>query len=831
MTTLPSGLVTFVFTDIEGSTRLSQRLGESYATLLAAHDRLVRDAITAHGGVVMTSMGDGVFVVFGHVASAVEATADLQRALTRQVWPSGVELLVRVGLHCAQAQPRDGSYVELAVHQAARVASAAYGGQVLATSEVVEAAPAAAGGSWADLGAYRLKDFDEPVRLFELLIEGGAGRRLDGTRATPAAAHNVPEALTPLVGRTAELPELTGVLATRARLVTVLGPGGVGKTRLAFEAVRTIARSYAQGAWVVLLANATTAAEVESSVLRTLRIPDRANRTPRETLLQALEQRETLLLLDNTEQVTEEVAGLVRELLQHCPRLTVLVTSRQPLGLAGEVEWRLPPLPYAAEEGETPEAVELFIQRATARNPRRTFDADDHEVIMGICREVDGLPLAIELAAGRLRHMTLRDLAGRLHERLRIAAVSDRDVEERQRTLHAVVDWSYRLLTPAAQKLLRQMSVLQGPAPLEAVEALADTPEDVAQPLAELVDKSLVSFDEDAAWPYRMLVTIRDFAQRELCASEEALATRHRHARYHIGLARQIRRGLEEDSDRWLAVADRAYGDLAAAMAFAEADGDGDTLGEIASVVARCLYRRGRLTDGRTWGERAARLPSAPSVRVRLLYEHGYLLATTGDTNTARRLSQEGLELALLTGDPELISLAREVLATAQYLSGDLVAARDQVNKALTLPLKPWRRAIFVGVRGIVAHLEGRYPEAIDDYRAAYAGLLAGGNALEVPPWVLADLGEALVQSGRLDEAEEVLNETLRVASGRDDTVVRHTYLYLGKLHQARDELDQAAHWAMKALALARENGDDWLLRECQASGLVDLPPNARNAS
>jgi predicted ATPase len=485
-----------MFTDIEGSTRLHQRLHERFAAVLAEHDSLLTAEVAAADGVVVKRMGDGLFSAFSSAASAAVAASGIQRAVARHEWPPGEQLRVRVGLHSGEAEPVDGDYVSLSVNQAARVASAAHGGQVLATTQVIDGVGDHVG-RWEDIGSYRLKDFDEPVHLFQLVVDGVEAPRVEGARATPASAHNVPEVRSSFVGRARELSELAAMFSSGARLVSLLGPGGVGKTRLAFELVKQIAPSYSAGGWVVLLANATLVEEIDDRVLRTLRVPDRREMTPRQSLLAALAQRETLLLLDNTEHVSDQVADLVQKVLDECPDVRMLTTSRQPLGIAGEVEWRLPPLPVHGDVAGS-DSVELFIQRASARNPKVFFGADDRHVIEDICQQVDGLPLGIELAAGWLRHMKLNDLAARLHERLHHAPGPDPTADERQRTLHSLVDWSYRLLGGPAQSLLRRMSLLQGPAPLEAVEALADPSKRVDDALAELVDKSLVNFDDDS---------------------------------------------------------------------------------------------------------------------------------------------------------------------------------------------------------------------------------------------------------------------------------------------------------------------------------------------
>lgn len=819
---LPSGLVTFLFTDIEGSTRLHHRLGERFETLISTHDWVLREAVERHGGVVVNSLGDGLFAAFPDATSAIDAAVDGQLALAAADWDGESAPAVRMGLHCGQAQPRDVDYVALPVHQAARVAAAAYGGQVLGTPEVVDAAPCPVGAAWRDLGAYRLKGFDQPVRLVELQVDGLARDFAGSTRATPAAAHNVPDVPTSFVGRDTEIAELSDLITGSSRVITLLGPGGVGKTRLAFETVKSVAPSFRDGAWVALLANASAGAEVADRLLRALRIPDRPPATARQTLIFALADRHTLLLLDNTEHVTDQTADLIREVIAACPDVKVLVTSRQPLGLSAEVEWRLAPLAVTAADGRTAAAVELFEQRALARNRKLNVDREGRAVIEHICRQVDGLPLAVELAAGRLRHMKLSDLAARLHERLQLAAVADRDLDPRQRTLHALVDWSYQLLTPQAQAMLRRMSVLQAPAPLDGIEIITGISDDTGERLAELVDKSLVSFDSDDERPYRMLVTIRDYAQRRLADSEEERAIRRRHLQYHVEFVHRVKAGLNgSDPAKWLAEADRSYDDFTAALAFAQRDGDADSQGRLAATLWHYAWHGGRLASAHAWLAAAAEVPCAPHIRAEVLRALGLLLVTRGDAEGARACCEQAVELAHGFGDGDLLALALMTLSQVHQLSGEYKVAQNQLERGLGVVTSAEVRAHLMFEVAIVSHWQGDYATAIRGYREAESAFRSVGIVIK-RPIILGDLGEALVDAGRLEEAEPVLTEALALAETIARSYVPQIHNYLAKLHLARGDTDRARAYATFAVQLAREAGNAFVLNSIASLGLAD---------
>jgi predicted ATPase len=496
MPDLPSGTVTLLFTDIEGSTQLLRELGDDYATTLAEHNDALRRAFAAHGGVEVDTQGDAFLAAFARASDAVAAALEARGAL------AGSPMRVRMALHTGEPQLTEGRYVGLDVIRGARLCAAAQGGQVLlsgATRALVDT-------EVRDLGEHRLKDLAEPLRVYQ------AGQD-DFPPLRTLSRSNLPVPPTPLIGRERELVEAAALLRAH-RLLTLTGPGGSGKTRLALELGARAAESFSGGVVWVPLQTLRDSELVVPTIARTV--------GARDGLVEHLGDRRMLLLLDNLEQLLG-VAGKLGELLERLPNLKLLVTSREPLHLGAEQEYPVGPL-------REPEAVELFVDRATAVRP----DFADEEVAAEICRRVDCLPLALELAAARAKALSAAELLRRLDRRLPILTGGPRDAPERQRTLRATIAWSHDLLEPDEQGLFARLAVFPGGCTLEAAEGVCDADLDT---LAALVDKSLVRREGERYW---MLETIREYALECLEASGESEQLRRRHAEYYVDLARSV---------------------------------------------------------------------------------------------------------------------------------------------------------------------------------------------------------------------------------------------------------------------------------------------------
>ncbi|HEV2917810.1 MAG TPA: adenylate/guanylate cyclase domain-containing protein, partial [Actinomycetota bacterium] len=549
MIELPTGTVTFLFTDVEGSTRLLQTLGDGYAAVHDEHAAIIRRAVAGGGGVEVSTHGDAFFVAFASPAGAVRAAVAAQRGLAAHDWSPGPAVRVRIGVHTGEGTLGGDDYVGIDVHRAARIADAAHGGQVIvsdATRGLVEHA-LPAGVSLRDLGPHRLRGIADPERLHQLVVEG---LRADfpPPRTLDARPNNLPPQLTSFVGREEEIAEVERLL-DRTRLLTLTGPGGSGKSRLALRVAAELLTRFQDGSFFVDLSPVTDPDLVPAAVAKALGVPEAAGRPVLEEVKEHLRHRELLQVVDNFEQVAE-AGQVIEELLVAAPRLRTMVTSRVVLSLPGEQEYEVPPLhvPDAARLPRDPadlgavEAVRLFCERALAASPRFALTEQNAPVVAEICARLDGLPLAIELAATRTKVLTPAEILSRLERRLSVLTSSSRSLPERQRTLRAAIAWSYDLLDPVERRLFARLSVFTGGWTFESVEAVCD-PEalgvDALDGLTSLVDKSLVRRVESPGRPRRfaMLETIREFGREQLEACGDLTPVLRRHAEHFLDLA------------------------------------------------------------------------------------------------------------------------------------------------------------------------------------------------------------------------------------------------------------------------------------------------------
>src|SRR6266498_161692 len=553
---LPSGTVTFLFTDIEGSTRLLQQLGEDYTALIADHDQLLREASEMYNGHVMGTQGDSFFVAFSRAMDAIHAVIHTQRALAAHAWTNGVSVRVRMGLHTGEPQISESGYVGIDVHRAARIAAAAHGGQVLISQTTCNLVQneLPEGVKLRDLGEHRLKDLRQPKHLYQLVIDGLA-TDFPPIKSLDALLNNLPIPLTSFIGRQKELGELKQLLEN-TRLVTLTGPGGSGKTRLALQVTTEMVEHFRNGVFFVALAPITDPKLVASTIAQPLGIKETAGRSITDSLKDYLQSKSLLLLLDNFEQVIS-AAPLVAELLATCNELKILVTSREGLRISGEHEYPVPPLPLpnltelpTLESLSQYAGVELFLQRARAVKPDFHLTNETAPTIAEICYRLDGLPLAIELAAARIKLLSPRAMLDRLGNRLEFLSGGGRDLPARQQTLRNAIAWSYDLLNENEQNLFRRLSVFTSGCMIDAIEALAEDPLgriSILDELESLLDKSLLREIDDAHGEPRfvMLELLREFGLEQLAASSEQERIRLWHAKFFLALAEQAETKLE----------------------------------------------------------------------------------------------------------------------------------------------------------------------------------------------------------------------------------------------------------------------------------------------
>jgi predicted ATPase/class 3 adenylate cyclase len=547
------GTVTFLFTDIEGSTALLRRLGEGvYAEVLAGHHTLIRSGLAAYGGEEVDTQGDAFFAVFSSPRACVAAAAEIQQAVEAYAWPAGEQVRVRMGIHTGEASKAGTGLVGLDVHRAARVAAVAHGGQVLVSESaaVLVRDWLPPGTALRDLGVHRLKDLGRPEQVFQLSVAGLRGEFPPlRSLGNPVLANNLPAQLATFIGRERELAQVRALVGS-CRLVTLTGAGGSGKTRLSLQVAADLLDGSGDGVWLVELAAVSGEDAVVPAMCGALGVAGGRGRPSVEALADALAPQDVLIVLDNCEHLIGACAKAADAVLRRCPRVHLLATSREPLGIGGETIYRVPPLSLpAAGDGdvwaaEPSDAVTLFAERASEQGAGFAVDEETGPLVASICRRLDGMPLAIELAAARLRSLSLAALRDRLDQRFRLLTGGSRTALPRQQTLRATVEWSHSLLAAAEQVLLRRLSVFAESFDLDAAEAVCGFGDieafDVAGLLGSLVDKSLVVAEPaGAALRYRLLETIRQFAAERLAGAgaEEAAAIAAAHCGYFLAVA------------------------------------------------------------------------------------------------------------------------------------------------------------------------------------------------------------------------------------------------------------------------------------------------------
>ena len=802
----PTGTVAFLFTDIEGSTRLARSLPAAYGSLLERHRSILREAFTRHAGFEVGTEGDSFFVAFGSPLHALRAAAEGQRALTGAEWPPGVDLRVRMGLHVGEATRRDGGYVGLEVHRAARIAAAGHGGQVL----VSQAMAAVLGDrlpeelALRELGEFRLKDFDAPAQLHQLI---GPGLRAEfpGLRSVGVELTNIPAQLTSFVGRERELADLAA-LAEAHRLVTLIGTGGTGKTRLMLQLAAELLGRRADGVWLVELAPVPSPDLIVSEVARALGVPGEPGRAVLDTLVDFLRSKSLVLLLDNCEHVIGAAADLVGRLLASCPSLAVLASSREALGVAGETVFQVPSLvvPGAIGEGEdhdepaagwfeetaAADAVRLFVDRATAVLSSFLLTPANAPAVVEICRRLDGIPLAIELAAARVTHLSAQEIARGLGDRFRLLTGGRRSAVPRQQTLQALVDWSWDLLTETDRQFLRRLSVFAGGCTLEAAAAVAGLHEDdggarhdeanalleTLDGLGRLVDRSLVVADQGGPTRYRLLETIRQYAGDRLASAGEVLAIRGRHLAFYLDLAREAGPALRgPDMVAWLSRLDSEAENLRTAL---EWSFEADPEAALRLSVAMAAYWRSRSigSEAIEWMAKAAELalrlpPAAPSAARERTILVARVFASAANASSwgaeyaaGGRWAEEAVALARRAEDDEALSEALAALATTRVFSERLSEARELGEEMVRLAES---RHDWLALARIEASRAYSEMTVDGDTAGAEARLLRASEAADRSrnPGAIAMIawsrGELSGFTGRLAEAREWLGRAI----------------------------------------------------------------------
>ncbi len=761
---LPSGTVTFLFTDIEGSTRLLNELGaEPYDEALAEHRRLLRETFARHDGVEVDTQGDAFFYVFSSALEAIEAAGEGQQAL------SAGPIRVRMGLHTGRPHLGIEGYVGEDVHLAARIAATGHGGQVL----VSQATRALVDGELSDLGEHRVKDFSEPVWFFQLGEE-----RFPPLKTVSNT--NLPRPAASFVGREREVSDVVELLQDRARLVTLSGPGGSGKTRLAIESAAALVPDFRNGVFWIGLAALREPALVAETVAQTLGAKD--------GVAEHIGERELLLLLDNFEHVVDAAPEL-GSLLESCPNLRLLVTSRELLRIRGEVEYAVPPLPQ-------PEAVELF--RARSQLP----PSDD---IAELCRRLDNLPLAVELAAARTRVLSPAQILERLSQRLDLLK-GGRDSESRQQTLRATIEWSCELLTEEERRLFARLSVFVGGCTLEAAETVCGADLDTLQ---SLVDKSLIRFVDGRFW---MLETIREFALERLQETGGAEDLRQRHGAYFLGLGELAKPELHGwNSSIWFDRLQAEHDNIRAVLGDALEHGPAGVALRLVAAVSSFWLTRGYWSEARRWLESALAdgTESDPQLRRDVLADAGLVAVWQGDFERGSAAADELLALAAETDS----NRARAVLLAGIVAnrSGDLDRAAQLYAETAQLARELGdSRLLSIAVNnlGDVALNRGEYERALEFFEES----LAIGRGLQdhdLLARALTNLGFTALMLGDIQRTRSLLRDAL-IAAREIGHVEGFTYGFAGlAAAYAREDPTRAAHLIGRADMLCEETASN----------------------
>ncbi len=683
---LPTGIVTFLLTDIEGSTQHWEADNAGMAVAAARHYELLDAAIALHGGVrpVEQGEGDSVVAAFVKASDAVAAAVDIQLAFSAEAWRLDREVRVRIALHTGEAQLRDeGNYFGPTIIRCARLRAVAHGGQIVISGATRDLVSDQLGDvAMRDLGSHRLKDLGRPERVWQLCHPGLAAD-FPPLRSLNVLANNLPTELTTFIGRDEELAELRELLSDR-RLLTLIGAGGCGKTRLALHAAADMVDEHSGGVWWVELASLSHGDLVPQAVAMVLGLREEAGRALADTLAEQLADQTALIVLDNCEHVLDATARLCEMLLRAAPRLRIVATSREALGIGGETVWHVPSL-------DLDTAPRLFIERAAYVRPNFAPREAEHAAVARICRRLDGIPLAIELAAAWTRMMQPSEIAAALDDRFRLLTGGSRTAVPRQRTLESSVAWSHDLLQDGERALLRRLSVFAGGFTLDAAEFVCEgsilSNYAVLDVLSRLVDKSLVQVShEHGAARYSLLETIRFFARERLIEAQESDATRRRHLACLLDLAENaVPRIVSGEGPAWLARLEREHDNLRAALEWAEAMHDDDSFLRLTVALTLFWELRGHLAEGGRWFARALAAEGMPSVvRARALWGAAHVALYGDDFETMMRRVPEALAMAEAVGDRWTEARANNTLGYGQTVS-DPAAARLALDHSIKL--------------------------------------------------------------------------------------------------------------------------------------------------
>jgi predicted ATPase/class 3 adenylate cyclase len=823
----PSGTVTFLFTDIEGSTRLWEDVPEAMNAALQLHDSILRAAIEGQGGYVFKTVGDAFCAAFPAAEDAITAAVRAELEIEAQTWTLPRPLRVRIGIHTGRAEERDNDYFGPTVNRTARLEAVGYGGQVLVSGVCAELArdrlPGGVG--LIDLGEHRLKDLGRPERVYQV-GHASLAERFGPLKSLDSQPNNLPFLPTALVGRESETREIqTLLLRDGVQLLTLAGPGGIGKTRLALQVGADVLDSFAHGVYFVDLSAVCAPDAIVPCMAETLGVRESGRGTLEGALHGHLAGKQILLILDNFEQLVGG-APMVADLLARCSELRVLVTSRELLRLRGEHVYDVPPLDVPAEtargvvdpwEVARCESVTLFTECARRHQPQWSLTMENAQAVASICRRLDGLPLAIELAAARLRLFSPQTLVKRLEERFKVLTGGHRDLPDRQRTLRTAVDWSYELLTGAERELLASLSVFAGgftaPAAEEVLALAGGDGADAVDLLGSLADKSLLRRLADGGGDPRFsfLETIRDYAREKLAGTPREAPVRDAHAAAFLALAREAEQGLYGSArGSWIRRLDLEIDNVRAALSYLESRGDAERQLDLAARMARYFRTKGMYTEGRRW--LAAALPdSCPvsvSVRARALRGAGTLAQFQGDYRVATGILRRAVTLFRQTDDVTGTAYALRDLGWALYRARELDESQEAFRGSRSLGETAGDAYLVALARlghGALCRERGETDQALEHFVASLAEFRKHGDR-ESEASALGSIGLSHFMRNDLEEARRHYLEAMRIEIEVGDLPgLAVAYNNLGDIHVRLRAYDEASGFYDKLAQLAEE--------------------------
>ena len=742
MDNLPSGTITFLFTDIEGSMKLWGELPEAMRGALARHDQLLREAITRHNGVVFKTVGDAFYAAFCAASDALMAALNIHIDLQNEEWGAVGTIRVRIGLHTGEAEKRDNDYFGQTLNRVARLQAAGHGQQTLlsqATYQLVcDNLPPSV--SILELGSHRFKDLPHPEQVFQLVYPGLQAEFSPlKSLGKPTLPTNLPQQFTSFIGREKEMTAVKSFLLHK-RLLTLTGEGGNGKTRLALQVAAEVQENYPDGVILVELASLADPSFVAQTVASLIGMKEQAGQTIQQSLIEVLKSKQALLLLDNCEHLRTACAQFAAALVLSCPNVSLLATSREALGITGEQIYRVSSLPLPdpkhpinLEALPRYEGVQLFIERARLVSPDFDLTEQNAPALVHLCSQLDGIPLAIELAAARMRSLSVKDIDSHLHDCFRILKSGNGAAQPRQQTLQAAIDWSYNLLNEEEQQMFCRLSVFADGCAAKAAESICAPDTDaweVVDLLSSLVDKSLVIYErQDGADRYRLLETMRQYCHKHLVEKQENHTLRDRHCAYFLQFAEEAEPHLEgPHQSLWLNSVEAEHDNLRAALAWTI---NSETQMHFISALWWFWYVRGYLSEGRGWAEGALmRSTSNPTVlRAKVLHGAAILAGFQGDYPKSQALHTDALAISRTLNDAKGVADALHGMGIMARRQGDNTRARQLYEESLAIRRQTKdKRGIARSVTnlGIIAGLEKDYAAAqayYDEGEALYREL------------------------------------------------------------------------------------------------------------